>query len=139
MKFDTALFVKFIKFGCIGGVVYLFDATCFWLLIKLIGLAGPARVISVALAMTLSWWLNRTFTFHASSNRMGWAELIKFMLSQLPGACINAAVSVLAFTYLKFAMNNPWLSTALGSCAGLFANFIMANVFVFNKKKIASE
>jgi len=135
VQFNATLIVKFIKFGVIGGGVFVFDASCFWLLIKLLGIPGLARAISVALAMTLSWWLNRTFTFHASVRRARWSELLKFMLSQLPGACINGLVSILAFNYFSLAMNNPWLSTALGSCAGLFANFVMANLFVFNKDK----
>ena len=134
VKLDAGLIVKFFKFGCIGGVVFVFDASCFWLLIHLLGVPGLARAISVLLAMTLSWWLNRRFTFHASANRANWSELVKFMLSQLPGACINALISVVAFTYLAVSLNNPWISTALGSCAGLVANFVMANFFVFGKK-----
>lgn len=132
MKPDSALLLKFIRFGCIGGVVYLFDASCFYLLFRLLGMPTPARAISVALAMTLSWWLNRTFTFHAGKSTMAWTELVKFMLSQLPGACINGLVSVLAFGYLPLAQGNAWIATALGSCAGLCANFVMAHVFVFN-------
>lgn len=133
MRVDSALLLKFLSFGCIGGVVYLFDASCFWLLQREIGAAMPARVISVLLAITLSWWLNRTLTFRAGAGRMRWSELLTFMLSQLPGAGINTVATLLAFHYLPLAQGNAWLSTACGSCAGLVANFAMANRFVFNK------
>lgn len=134
MRLDTAFLVKFLQFGCIGGVVFLFDASCFWLLIKLTGWPALARVISVALAITLSWALNRTLTFRDRAGGASWRELFTFALSQLPGACINALASMLAFTLLPVTQGNAWLSTAVGSCAGLLANFIMANFFVFNKK-----
>ncbi|HWW68542.1 MAG TPA: GtrA family protein [Duganella sp.] len=134
MRLDTAFLVKFLQFGCIGGVVFLFDASCFWLLIRLTGWPTLARVISVALAITLSWALNRALTFRHQAGGASWRELFTFALSQLPGACINALASMLAFTSLPFTQGNAWLSTAVGSCAGLLANFIMANFFVFNKK-----
>ena len=135
--FNLEFIIKFIKFGIIGTVLFGFDATCFWLLIKLIGIAEVARVISVTLAMALSWWLNRRFTFHADQASMSWAEMFKFMASQLPGACLNALVSVLAFHYFVFAPHNPWVATAFGSCAGLIVNFCMANFLIFNKKRAA--
>ncbi|SEN48661.1 Putative flippase GtrA (transmembrane translocase of bactoprenol-linked glucose) [Duganella sp. CF517] len=136
MRLDTAFLIKFLQFACIGGVVFLFDASCFWLLIKLTGWPSLARVISVALAITLSWALNRALTFRRQAGRADWRELLKFAASQLPGACINAGASLLAFHSLPFTQNNAWLSTAVGSIAGLFANFIMANFFVFNKKNM---
>jgi putative flippase GtrA len=136
MRFDAAFVRKFLTFGCIGGGVYVFDASCFWLFIQLTGWPSLARVISVALAMTLSWWLNRTYTFRMSGP-INWGEMLKFMLSQLPGACINALFSLLAFHYLPFAKDNTWIATAVGSCAGLVANFTMAHLFVFNKNRNA--
>lgn len=136
MRLDTAFLLKFLQFGCIGGVVFLFDATCFWLLIKLTGWPSLARVISVALAVTLSWALNRALTFRHQAGSASWRELFKFALSQLPGACINALASMVAFTSLPFTQNNAWLSAGVGALAGLVANFIMANFFVFNKKNI---
>nr|WP_315401238.1 GtrA family protein [uncultured Duganella sp.] len=132
MRRDTALGVKFLTFGCIGGVVFVFDASCFWLLLRLTGSPVAARALSVGLAMTLSWWLNRTFTFRAAGP-VNWAEMAKFLLSQLPGAGVNAAVSVAAFQYLALAENNAWIAVAFGSCAGLAANFLMAHLFVFKK------
>lgn len=134
MHIDIAFIRKFIKFGVIGAGVFVFDATCFWLLLKFIYQPEIARPISVALAIILSWWLNRTFTFHANPERKSLAELLKFVASQLPGACINALASLAIYHYLKFALHNPWISTAFGSFAGLMANFLMANFFVFEKR-----
>ena len=92
----------------------------------------------MALAVLLSWWLNRTFTFRAAAvGGSRWREAFKFILSQLPGAGINAFVSVLAFNYLPLFHHNAWAATACGSAAGLSANFLMAHLFVFNKPRSA--
>ncbi len=123
---------KFTKFGLIGGFLFLFDASLFWLLLKLLSNTPElARVISVSFAMLLSWWLNRTFTFKVDKQYRSWSELIKFVISQLPGAGINALVSIVSFHYFSLALNNPWISVAFGSCAGLLVNFLMAQFFVF--------
>ena len=50
MRLDTADAAELEKLDEEGGVVFLFDASCFWLLIKLTGWPSLARVISVALA-----------------------------------------------------------------------------------------
>ena len=134
MRLDTAFLVKFLQFGCIGGAVFLFDASCFWLLIRATGWPTLARVISVALAIALSWALNRSLTFRDRAGDASWRGLFTFALSQLPGAAINALASMLAFTSLPLTQNNAWLSAGVGACAGLVSNFIMANFFVFNKK-----
>jgi len=125
--------IKFFKFGLVGGIVFLFDAACFWLALKVFSNSVVARSISVLLAITLSWLINRSFTFHADAKPASWKEWLRFALSQFPGACANALVSVIAFNYVPLAQNNPWLSVACGSAAGLTINFLMANFFVFQR------
>ena len=58
---------KFIRFVIVGATGFLVDAGTLWLLLTFSPL-GPlsARVIAIALAMTATWLLNRTFTFGAS-------------------------------------------------------------------------
>jgi putative flippase GtrA len=125
------LVLKFFRFGCIGGLTFLFDASCFWLMLKMTAQPIISRLVSVLLAMTMSWLLNRTFTFRADNRQLGWLEWLKFLLSQLPGAGVNALASLL---FLHYVMDNSWLAVACGSCAGLVVNFFMASVFVFKKQ-----
>lgn len=142
MKIEPMLIVKFFKFGCIGAVVFLIDASCFWFFLKLIKHPNPARLISIAIAITVSWWLNRTFTFASKTDeevnhRRRWLELLKFAISQLPGAAVNSVTSLLAFAYIPIAQSNAWVSIAIGSAAGLIVNFLMAHFFVFSLKNAA--
>ncbi|MGX8882601.1 GtrA family protein [Methylovorus sp. SPW-M1] len=125
--------LKFIKFGVVGVIVLGFDALTFWLLLFIISSPLLARVISVSASICFSWLLNRSFTFQYSHKKASLGELGKFALSQLPGAIINAMVSVLAFHFLPYLKGNPWIAVAIGSCAGMILNFSIANFYVFKK------
>ncbi|QBP75429.1 GtrA family protein [Herbaspirillum huttiense] len=141
MQTGSTTILKFLKFACVGGVVFVFDASCFWIFIKLIEHSGLSRILSIALAVTASWWLNRTYTFSSKSDPPAsedrWLQLLKFVLSQLPGAAVNALVSLLVYGCFSYAQHNPWASVAIGSLAGLVINFLMARLFVFNIKNAA--
>jgi putative flippase GtrA len=138
VKDNAHIAVQFTKFFLIGAVGFLFDGSCFWLLLQLGGAPSLARALSITLALVLSWWLNRNFTFQAGQDRQRWTEMSKFVLSQLPGAGVNVVVSLLAFHYVSrhsdffSAAAISWLATLVGGGSGLVLNFFMARVFVFN-------
>ena len=132
---SQAVSIKFLKFGFVGVVVLGFDAVTFWLLLHVIPSSIIARCPSVAASIFVSWMINRSFTFAYSRQKPTVQEFVKFGLSQLPGALVNALVSVLAFNFLPYIKSNPWISVALGSCAGMVLNFTIANVFVFKQQK----
>jgi len=131
---SNAVSIKFLKFGFVGVVVLGFDAVTFWLLLHVIPSSIIARCLSVAASIFLSWIINRSFTFAYSGEKPTVQEFIKFALSQLPGALVNALVSVLAFNFLPYIKSNPWISVALGSCAGMVLNFTIAHLYVFKNK-----
>lgn len=139
IRADGHLALQFMKFFLIGALGFLFDGSCFWLLLRL-GCAPPlARGLSITFALVVSWWLNRNFTFQATQSRQRWAEMSKFVLSQLPGAGVNIVVSLLAFhnfshygSFFSVAAIS-WLATLAGGGSGLVLNFFMARVFVFNR------
>jgi len=135
MNSSSPVSIKFLKFGFVGVVVLGFDAVTFWLLLHVIPSSLVARCLSVAASIFLSWLINRSFTFAYTRERPTAQEFIKFALSQLPGALVNALVSVIAFNYLPYIKSNPWVSVALGSCAGMVLNFTIANVYVFKKQQ----
>lgn len=123
--------IKFFKFSMVGLFVYVVDASLFWLLLNITQVTLLSRVCGTAIAMTVSWWLNKTFTFSDTQSVNNQLQLVKFMASQTPGALTNVAVSTMVYTELGPFKENPFLSVAFGSCAGLAVNFMMANQFVF--------
>lgn len=123
--------IKFLKFCMVGLFVYFVDALLFLMLLNMTHATLLSRVGSTAVAMTVSWWLNKIFTFSDTKSVNNQLQLARFMVSQTPGALTNIAVSTMAYIEFGLFKENPFLSVALGSCAGLAVNFMMANQFVF--------
>ena len=90
-----------------------------------------ARVLSFLAAATVTWQVNRRYTFadaapHASLLR----EYLAYLSAMLGGAAVNYAVYVLTLHWLS----GPWaaaIGVALGSAAGLVVNFVSARYLVF--------
>lgn len=130
-KAYSQITIKFFKFCMVGLFVYVVDAFLFWMLLNMTHATVLSRICGTVVAMTVSWWLNKTFTFSDTKSVNHQLQLAKFIASQTPGALTNVVVSTMAYTELGPFKENPFLSVALGSCAGLVVNFMMANQFVF--------
>jgi putative flippase GtrA len=64
---------RLVSFIVAGGVGFAADAAALWLLLTLTPL-GPfvARIISIGLALCITWLINRHLTFSPSSRGMAW-------------------------------------------------------------------
>lgn len=123
-------------FGAAGIAGLLVDLAVLFVLAPVLGwYAG--RVLSFLAAASATWWLNRRFTFAASTQNTGrmpaasiWPEYGRYIVSMLGGAVMNYTVYVLALQFVPL----PWapaLGVALGSLAGMSLNFVAARYFVF--------
>jgi len=124
--------VKLWKFALVGCLVLVLDALMFTAFMQFGLRPNVARIASVFLAMICSWILNRVFTFKAGKpGRNFMIECAAFMLSQLPGAVMNAVVSLWAFHHIAIAAMYPLIAVFLGSCAGLLLNYLLASRYIF--------
>ena len=90
------------------------------------------RVLSFLAAATLTWLLNRRFTFHATSSPL--REWRRYIAAMLGGGLVNYAVYSLLINTMP---QRPWLAAlavAAGSLAGMSFNFIAARRFVFHQR-----
>lgn len=122
-------FVLFCAVGVVGlavdiGVLYALAPQLDWYV---------ARLVSFVCAATATWALNRRFTFEAQLPKplSGLAQqYLGYLSAMVLGGAINYAcyVAVIAF------FEGPAVAAAgvaLGSVAGLFANFTLARKAVF--------
>lgn len=83
---------RFIRFGLVGGFGFLVDAGTLAMLMKFTPLdAFSARLIAIALALCVTWFLNRTLTFGASGHSMG-TEALRYGSVGLAGSALNYAI-----------------------------------------------
>ncbi len=123
---------QFIRFSLSGVVGFVVDAgivtgltrlTHMWLI--------PAQLIAFLVAVTMTWAINRRFTFWhmRSPNRI--KEWIGYLGANAFGGAINNGVfSALVIGSSVFS-KTPVLAVAGGSIAGLAFNFSSAKLLVF--------
>ena len=124
---------RFLRFCVVGGAAYLVDAG---LLIALV--SGPgldpyaARLASFLAAATLTWWLNRHYTFAVSRHVSG-REGATYVSFRVLGAAVNYGTYAAAMTWWPPAREHLWLAVALGSIAGLGVNYLTSSRIVFGQ------
>lgn len=124
----------FFRFCVVGAVGFLVDIAVLYLLAPLLGWYF-ARAGSFLAAASVTWWLNRRFTFalrRAHARQPVWLEYLQYLASMLVGGAVNYLVyaSVIYGVHLVFA---PVLGVSLGSVAGLIFNYLAARHFVFRR------
>ena len=119
----------FLRFCTVGVVGFLVDAGCTLLLSQVAALSPlPARIAAFIVAATITWGLNRRYTFKSMAGLGSW---VPYVLLTGVGALINIGVY---WTWLAWA-GIGYLSivggVAAGSVAALSFNFLASRaIFV---------
>ncbi len=123
---------QLLRFGLVGTLGFAVDAGVLYVLLQETA-AGPwlGRVLSFLCAASVTWALNRHFTFTdappAKAHRQ-WALFVGFMML---GGAINYGVYALVLSGGPASGLRPLLAVACGSVAGLAVNFTTSRLFVF--------
>ena len=118
-------------FGMVGTAGFLVDAAVLYLLRTTLGLLA-ARVPSFIAAVSVTWWLNRRFTFQRRpSGLRKWAEFRRYLVLMLVGGSVNYAVYATLLLAFGVFREYPVLGVAAGSIAGMGANLLGARLFLF--------
>ena len=125
-----ALLRQIARFGIVGVIGFVVNAGV------VAGLAvslGPvwAQCLAFPLAASVTWWLNRLYTFGAS--RHAWKmEWLRYLAANTLGFSVNNGVYFTLVLLNPFAYSHPACAVALGSLAGMVFNFICSKRAVFN-------
>ena len=114
---------QLLRFCLVGAAGFAIDAGILQVLV--IGVqANPyaARLASFVVAASVTWLMNRRYTFAVTHQptRTEWLRYVGFMSL---GALVNYGVFALCIAFWESARAQPWLGVAAGSVAGLGLNF----------------
>ena len=120
---------RILLFAVVGGAGFLVDAGVLALLLHVSPL-GPfsARIVAIAAAMLVTFWLNRTFTFGRSDRGLA-AEGTRYGGVGVSAALFNYAVY--SVILLVFPAVWPVLAVAIASLAAMIWSFLGYSRFVF--------
>lgn len=123
---------QFLRFGAVGTVGFGIDASIVHGCIAGLGLDPyAARVPAYLAAATVTWALNRRFTFrgdHAGPAHHQWR---RFLAVNAVGAAVNGGVYAALIATGGSFRTWPVLAVALGSLAGMMFNFTASRRLVF--------
>mgnify|MGYP006335880753 FL=1 len=123
---------QFFVFCIVGTIGFIVDVGILYALAPWMGwYAG--RLASFVAAATVTWYLNRIFTFGhlaATAKFTAWQQYWRYLMAMMGCAFIN----YLAYTLTLQLNDAPWaptLGVAFGSIAGLLVNFVSARKVAF--------
>lgn len=133
---------KLYLFIFVGGVGFAVDAGLLTLLARGFDFnIYVARLISFAVAVAVTWLLNRTLVFHqevdhAMRKRV---EYGRYLLVQICGGLSNLAVFVSITQHYPQLEPYPVVPLFFGSLLGLVVNFCGARYWVYKKRGAAQQ
>ncbi len=122
---------QFLRFGMVGFVGFLFDAGTVYASKALVGLY-IAGILAYVVAATVTWWLNRRWTFQGLG---GGGSVIRqwaiFMSANFVGFIVNRGIYMLLVTFSAVCAAHPIFAVMGGIPAGMLFNFNLSRRVVF--------
>ncbi|HEX4171001.1 MAG TPA: GtrA family protein [Acetobacteraceae bacterium] len=125
-----ATLVQFLMFGAVGAIGFLFDTATVYTLRHSLGLYG-AGMVAYLVAATVTWLLNRLWTFRGSSTGSVHRQWARFLMVNLLGFVLNRGTYALLVTFVARCAAQPVYAVGAGALAGMFLNFYLSRTMVF--------
>jgi putative flippase GtrA len=122
---------ELVLFGLVGVIGFLVDSGVLYLLKSSMGLYY-GRLFSFISAVLTTWILNRHLTFSKRASGLSlFTEFSRYFGLMLGGGVVNYASYALLVYFIEFVARQPVWGVAVGSCAGMMVNYLLARFFIF--------
>lgn len=122
---------ELLLFGLVGVIGFLVDSGILYLLKSFLGLYY-GRLFSFIAAVVTTWILNRQLTFSERVSGLSlFREFSRYLGLMLGGGVVNYVIYALLVYFVEIVARQPVWGVAVGSCAGMTVNFLLARYFVF--------
>jgi len=125
-----AILRQFLRFGSVGFAGFLLDNAIVYGLRHVLGLVAAA-LLSYLLAATLTWALNRIWTFRGIGSGSMLRQWLAFLTANGVGFVLNRGSFFLLVALSPLCARNPVLPIFAGTLAGMFVNFHLSRRLVF--------
>jgi len=122
---------QLLRFSAVGVVGFAVDTATLYAVLGLGAGLYTGRLASYLAAATVTWALNRRFTFYEKRTDRVATEWARFLAANSIGGVVNYTTYAALVATLPFVALHPWLGVAAGSLAGLAVNFTLSRRLVF--------
>ena len=126
----VALAVQFAMFAGVGVAGLLVDIAVVYALRARLGLYG-AGVASYCVAATVTWALNRAWTFRGRGSGPMHRQWALFLAANLIGFVLNRGTYAALIAFVPLCAAVPAIPVAAGAIAGMGSNFALSRRLVF--------
>lgn len=124
--------VRFLQFALIGTLGFLVNELVLFVALHLGLNKFQAWFPAFAVAVTFTWWGNRSLTFRDRAAKHNIAlEWLTFVFTNGFGAGANFGTYFLLVKYVPPPVGNPLFANAIGTLVGLVFNFAVSSRVVF--------
>lgn len=121
---------EFLLFCLAGSIGYIVDVGVVFALKEMLG-PYIARIPAFFAAATVTWALNRRYTFAVVVKKSIWQQYVHYLSLMMVGGCLNYMVYLLCMYILYGWLYNVFVAVALGSLAGVVVNYFNSKQYVF--------
>ena len=125
-----ATLIQFAMFGTVGAIGFLADTATVYGLRHRLGLYG-AGAVAYVVAATVTWLLNRVWTFRGQGSGPAHRQWARFLAVNLGGFVLNRGTYAILVTLVPLCAEQPVYAVAAGAIAGMFMNFSLSRTMVF--------
>jgi putative flippase GtrA len=125
-----ATLVQFSMFGTVGVIGFLADTATVYGLRHQLGLYG-AGAAAYGVAATVTWLLNRLWTFRGQGSGPAHQQWARFLFVNLGGFILNRGTYAILVTFVPLCAEQPVYAVGAGAVAGMFLNFSLSRTIVF--------
>lgn len=135
---DTVRAMK--SFALVGGAGFVVESIIMTVLIRLAGWQPwHARIPSFALALLVTWLLNRTLTFAGRGPERRSVEAFFYVVIQVIGGALNLAVFAVCLHYWPQLGEVPVVPLAIGAAGSFGFNFAASNGLLYAKRRVGAH
>lgn len=122
---------QIVRFLLVGGCGFASDIVVFKLLFFFDGGLILSRLGSASVAVTVTWMMNRNYTFKTAGGIKPGLEYIRYVCVQSAGLVINLGTYFILVLRYGFFAERPLLALWAGGSLAIVANFLGSKLWAF--------
>ena len=127
-----AALADFTRFAAVGGIGFVVDGGILTLMMSRGQGALASRFVSFGVAVTMTWVLNRAWTFSRTRRTNRGHEYVAYLVTQGVGAALNLGVFFTLLWVYPALRQHPLVPLAAGALVALIFNFIVSKTLVYH-------